>query len=186
MTKDVFLCANKSKLTCGDKRECEQFFRRGSIPLQYKIHSIRGIQFILINIAKSKWHFNVSPFKPYWCDPIFYHEIVNFIYKQSEPYETMVPKRSTVFSGDKKSRAADNLRGSSQQQVGSSRPCHIKDVKKIWKKIKKIWRNIKKIWRRKKQFKKKLRCILAEGGGHLQIPVTWKATKKIWKKYHEK
>ena len=32
MTKDVFLCANKSKLTCGDKRECEQFFGRGSIP----------------------------------------------------------------------------------------------------------------------------------------------------------
>ena len=44
-----------------------------------------------------------------------------------------VPKRSTAFSGDKKSRAADNLRGSSQQHVGSSRPCHIKDVKKIWK-----------------------------------------------------
>ena len=32
MTKDVFLCANKSKLTCGDKRECEQFFRRENIP----------------------------------------------------------------------------------------------------------------------------------------------------------
>ena len=45
----------------------------------------------------------------------------------------MVTKRSTVFSGDKKSRAADNLRGPSQQQVGSSRPCHIKDVKKVWK-----------------------------------------------------
>ena len=44
-----------------------------------------------------------------------------------------VPKRSTAFSGDKKSRAADNLRGSSQQHVGSSRPCHIKDVKKISK-----------------------------------------------------
>ena len=95
----------------------------------------------------------------------------------------MVPKRSTVFSGDKKSRAADNLRCSSQQQVGSSRPCHIKDAKKIWKKLRKCEEISGKYEEEKNNFNKKkiVRCILAEGGGHLHIPVTWKDTNKIWK-----
>ena len=104
MTKDVFLCANKSKSTCGDKRECEQFFQRDSIPLldspKMATHSItkyielEETQITLINIAKTKLHFNKSLFsEKYGCyhfvsliDAIFYHEIVNFIYKQSEPY----------------------------------------------------------------------------------------------------
>ena len=89
-----------------------------------------------------------------------------------------VPKRSTAFSRDKKSRAADTLRGPSQQQVGSSRPCHIKEIKKIWRK------KIKKSRKKSNNFNKKnfVRCILGEGGGHLHIPVTLKDTKKIWKK----
>ena len=180
MTKDVFLCANKSKLTCGDKRECEQFFRRGSIPLQYKIHRIRGIQFILINIAKSKWHFNVSPLKPYWCYPIFYHEIVNFIISNQNPIKLWQQNKHCIFRWQKIQNSRQFARSISAAGGIFTSLSH-KRCQESVKNIKKIWKN--QTISTKKNF---VRCLLAQSGGHLSIPVTWKDTKKISKKYQEK